>query len=123
MQPQNDIELVRSEERLYVSTQDVPVERVRLVKHVVTEQRTIEVRREELRVEHEPIADDEHVELSALRDSAEPLEIVLHEEEVVLRAVPRERVRVHVERGETSSAEITDTLRREEIRLDSPEST
>jgi stress response protein YsnF len=48
--------MTRSEERLRVRTESQPVERVRLRKHLVTEyeQVTVQVRREEIRVEHVP---------------------------------------------------------------------
>ena len=53
-------EMIRSEEQVRVSTRPVTRrERVRLRKHVVTEdvQKTVPVRREEIRVEHDPPPD------------------------------------------------------------------
>ena len=51
--------MTRSEERLKVGTEQVETGRVRLVKHVVTEQQqiTVPVSHEEVRLEREPIAD------------------------------------------------------------------
>ncbi|STC68913.1 PRC and DUF2382 domain-containing protein [Corynebacterium pilosum] len=55
-----DAALIRSEERLNVSKRRRPAERVVLRKYVVEETQTIEVpvRREEYRIEREPITDD-----------------------------------------------------------------
>ena len=113
------VSVVRREEQVRVGAQRIPTERVRLVKHVVTEQvtRTFEVRREELRVERVPIegaAPD--VSLGYGAQAGTPLEIVLHEEEVVVesRVVPRERVRVWVERI-TEQQQVSAQLGREEV--------
>ena len=73
--------------------------RARLRKYVVTEQvtQTVPVQREEVRVEREPITDDN---ADAATDgpaiSEEEHEVVLHEEEVVVekQTVPKERVRL-----------------------------
>jgi uncharacterized protein (TIGR02271 family) len=94
------VEVVRYEERLDVGVKRVPARRVRLVKHVMTERRVVEVRREELRIEEDELPVDARAsEASVTLGRGEPLEIVLSEEEVVLTrtVVPRERVRVWVE--------------------------
>ena len=89
--------MLRSEEELVIERVLRPSERVRLTRHVVVETETheVEVRREELRVEREPVREGSY---DAVTEAAgeEPLEIVLHEEQVVIekRVVPRERVRV-----------------------------
>jgi uncharacterized protein (TIGR02271 family) len=112
------VSLVRSEERLVVGRETRAVERVRLRKHVVSEDvaRTVTLRREELLVEHEPVADD-----GAAVDGHEPstheeLEIVLHEERLEVVVVPVERVRVRVVRVEGERT-VTEVLRREQIDL------
>lgn len=93
---------IRREERLRTDTVRVPVERVRLVKRVVVEQvtRTVEVRREELHVETLPVEGGAGGPGGAAGGPTQPFEMVLHEEQVemVKRLVPRERVRVSVER-------------------------
>ncbi|WP_286966834.1 MULTISPECIES: DUF2382 domain-containing protein [Arsenicicoccus] len=139
--------VTRSEEELFVTTRPVESGRVRVSKRVVTEERTITVRREELVVEELPAraslpadhdgvtgagdrADGEDRDGWGDRDAqgrgnpakeaalaaGEPhrpqghrdddgelqqdaaIEIVLHEEQVVTRVVPIERVRVFVDR-------------------------
>jgi stress response protein YsnF len=162
------IEVVRSEEDLVVDTRVVGTERVRLIKRIVTEQvtRTVDVRREELVIEREPLAGAERevadtgqleaseqagattppatgrkriadrlkerlpslpaVALGKLGTSGgepfagETTEITLMQEEVVVskRIVPRERIRVR-KNVVTEQREITDTLRSEQVDIDS----
>ena len=78
------------------------------------------MRREEVRVEREPITDvnvDEAVDGPAI--SEEEHEVVLHEEEVVVdkRAVPKERVRMEKD-SVTEEETVSETLRKEEIDVD-----
>ena len=107
---------VRREERLRTGTVRVPVERVRVTKHVVVEQvtRVVEVRREELRVETLPVSAGS--ELSGAAGNGQPIEMVLFEEEVevVKRLVHRERVRISVERIAEQQSDAAE-LRREEV--------
>lgn len=95
-----DAEMIRSEERLNVGTEQVESGRVRLRKYVVTEQQelTVPVRHEELRVEREPIDATNRGGTSGKLGDAEQ-EVVLHEEKPVVRteAVPVERVRLGTE--------------------------
>ncbi len=111
--------MVLSEERLEVVATRVPVERVRVRKRIVTEDRTVTVtvRREELAVERFPVDPDAPVDGAPGRDDV--VTLVLHEEvpEVTTRVVPRERVRVHVE---TRSAEeqVSAELGREVLDVD-----
>src|SRR5688500_6302858 len=104
--PTTDNAMTRSEEELRVGKTDRESGRVRLRKYVVEDEvsETVPVRREEVRLEREPITDaniGDATEGPAI--SEEEHEVVLHEEEVVAekRAVPKERVRVdkdtHVE--------------------------
>jgi uncharacterized protein (TIGR02271 family) len=97
---EDPITVVRSEERLDVTTVWTPTERLRVRKVVVTEERTITVtlRREELVIEREPLDGAREVEPS--RDGPEPITLVLHAEEPVLstRVVPVERVHVVIDR-------------------------
>jgi uncharacterized protein (TIGR02271 family) len=122
-QDPTDLVVTRSEERLHVDVQRRPYQRVRVRKTVVTETVTVEVqvRREELHVEREPVTDPEgSVDLSGAGEGTPAdggvLEIVLHEERPVVdvQVVPVERVRVLTEvvsadqvlRGEVRSERI-----------------
>ena len=92
-------ETVLSEEQLDVTTEARAAERVRLRKQVVTEEVTVtvEVRREELVIEREPISRDSvaAADPAAFEDTAETV-FVLHAEEPVIgrRVVPVERVKL-----------------------------
>jgi uncharacterized protein (TIGR02271 family) len=116
-----DDAMTRSEEELEVRTARRQRARVRLRKYIVTEdvQRTIPVRREEIRIEEAP--NPEHgaragIEVAELSGDDE---IVLHEEVPVIekRVVPRERVRV-VKDSHTDEAQIVEELRKERIDLE-----
>jgi len=97
--PRTDDAMTRSEEELRIGKADRERGRVRLRKYVVTEevQQTVPVRREEVRLEREPVTEanvDEATDGPAL--SEEEHEVTLHEEQVVVdkRVVPKERVRL-----------------------------
>jgi uncharacterized protein (TIGR02271 family) len=114
--------MTRSEEELRVGTRSREAGRVRLRKHVVTENvtTTVPVRREEMRLEREPITEGD-----AVAPGAEPAiseaeqEVVLHEEEVVVekRVVPKERVRLGKE-VVTDEQTVSDEVRKERIDAD-----
>lgn len=112
-----EAETVLSEEQLDVTTERRPAERVRLRKQVVTEEVTVtvEVRREELVIEREPIPRDAvgAPEDSAFEDAAETV-IVLHAEEPVVgrRVVPVERVRLRRD-NVLEQVQISETVRKE----------
>lgn len=82
----DDGEVVRHEERLKVGKETQEAGRVRLRKHVVTENRTVEVpvRREEVRVERTPINDGEGRAAAGARLGEDEEEVVLHEERPVV---------------------------------------
>jgi stress response protein YsnF len=117
------VELVRSEEEVSVSTTARAGSRVRIVKYVVSENvtTTVEVRREMLRLEHEPFDADRPVATDAVewRDEATLGEVVLYEEEVVVakRVVPRERVRLVVDTV-TEMQRVDEIVRRERISVE-----
>jgi uncharacterized protein (TIGR02271 family) len=121
--PTTDDAMTRSEEELRVGTQQREAGRARLRKYVVEEQvtQTVPVRREEVRVEREPITD---ANADAAHDgpaiSEEEHEVVLHEEEPVLEknVVPKERVRLDKDVS-TEQREVSDTVRKEQIETDS----
>ncbi|WP_298456763.1 YsnF/AvaK domain-containing protein [uncultured Cellulomonas sp.] len=120
-------EVVRSEERLLAATESHVTETVRIGKRVVTEERTVTVtvRREELYVERSAgagTAAEESAGTSGAdgRDGAAPvLTVTLSEEEPVVttRTVPREVVRVYVDRV-TGEAELSDDVAREVVEVD-----
>jgi len=110
--------MTRSEERLQVGTEQVETGRVRLVKHVVTEEQqvSVPVSHEEVRIEREPVTDAG----SSRAEIAEgEQEVLLHAEKPVVRkeTVPMERVRLAkdtVTEQETVSGEV----RKEQIDIE-----
>jgi uncharacterized protein (TIGR02271 family) len=120
--PTTDDAMTRSEEELRVGTADRERGRARLRKYVVTEQveQTVPVRREEVRVEREPITDGNVDQaLDGPEISEEEHEVVLHEEEPVVekRTVPKERVRLDKETV-TGEQTVSDEVRKEQIETD-----
>jgi uncharacterized protein (TIGR02271 family) len=120
--PTTDDAMTRSEEELRVGTTERESGRARLQKYVVEEEvtRTVPVRREEVRVEREPITDanrGDAVDGPAI--SEEEHEVVLHAEEVVVdkQAVPKERVRLETD-VTTDEETVSDTVRKERIDVD-----
>jgi uncharacterized protein (TIGR02271 family) len=117
--PTTDDAMTRSEEELRVGVARRERGRARLRKYIVTEQvqQTVPVQREEVRVEREPIT-DENVDqaLSGPEISEEEHEVVLHEEELVAekRVVPKERVRMSKETV-TDEARVSEEVRKEQI--------
>ena len=114
-----DETMTRSEEELHVGTASREAGRVRLRKYVVTEQvqKTVPVRREEVRVEREPITDDNVDDAMAGAEISEgEHEVVLHEEEPVVekRTVPKERVRLGKETT-TEERQVSEEVRKERI--------
>jgi uncharacterized protein (TIGR02271 family) len=115
--PSTDDAMTRSEEELRVGVAKRESGRARLVKHVVTEEvtQTVPVRREEVRVEREPITDRGDATTGGEITSDEH-EVVLHEEEVVVekQAVPKERVRLDTD-VITDEQQVSETLQKEQI--------
>ena len=120
--PTTDNAMTRSEEELRVGKTEQESGRVRLRKYVVEDEvtETVPVKREEVRIEREPITD---ANAGAATDgpaiSEEEHEVVLHEEQAVVdkQAVPKERVRLdkdtHVE-----EEQVNETVRSERIDVD-----
>ena len=114
--------MTRSEEELHVGKTERETGRARLRKYVVEDEvtQTVPVRREEVRIEREPITD---ANAGAATDgpeiSSEEHEVVLHEEEPVAekRTVPKERVRLDKD-VQTEERQVSDTVRKEEIEVD-----
>jgi uncharacterized protein (TIGR02271 family) len=117
-----DDAMTRSEEELRVGKTERESGRVRLQKYVVEDEvtETVPVRREEVRVEREPITDANRGDaLDGPAISEEEHEVVLHEEEVVAekRAVPKERIRL--EKDVTTEDEtVSETVRKEQVDVD-----
>lgn len=118
--------MTRSEERLDISKESVPAGRVRLRKHVVTEQNiTVPVRHEEVRVERELITGENVDESLSGPDLAEnEHDVDLNEERVVVdkETVPVERVRLEKE-AVTEHQDVSEEVAHEEIELDEQGST
>ena len=120
--PTTDDAMTRSEERLRVGTEQQEVGRARLRKYIVTENvtTTVPVRREEVRIEREPITEgnaDRAMDGPAL--SEEEHEVVLTEERPVVtkETVPVERVRLATDTV-TEEVEVTEQVRQERIDTD-----
>jgi uncharacterized protein (TIGR02271 family) len=123
--PATDDAMTRSEEELRVGTERREAGRVRLRKYVVTEneERTVPVRREEVRVEREPIHEGNVDQaLDGPDISEDEHEVVLHEERPVVEkdVVAKERVRLGTEER-TEQETISETLRKERIETDDDE--
>ncbi len=111
-------ELVRSEERLRIGTEEEEVGHARLRKTVVSEDVTTSVplSHEEVRVVREPIPEGERVRGTI--GEAET-EVTLHAEKAVVskETVPVERVHLETEKV-TETREVSDTVRKEQIEYD-----
>ncbi|MER6343390.1 PRC and DUF2382 domain-containing protein [Streptomyces sp. NPDC001595] len=117
-----DDAMTRSEERMHVGVERREAGRARLRKYVVTEEveRTVPVRHEEVRVEREPITDENRdAAMSGPEISEAEHEVVLHEERPVVEteAVPVERVRLTAEE-ETEQETVRGRVRKERIEGD-----
>jgi uncharacterized protein (TIGR02271 family) len=120
--PGRDDAMTRSEEEVRVGTAQREHGRVRLKKYVVTEdvQQTVPVRREEVRIEREPITDENVDEATSGAEISEAEhEVTLKEEEPVVekRAVPKERVRLEKD-VETDEQQISEQVRKERVEVE-----
>jgi uncharacterized protein (TIGR02271 family) len=118
----DDEAMTRSEEELRVGTTQRETGRARLRKYVATDEvkQTVPVQREEVRVEREPITED-NVDraMEGTEISEEEHEVVLHEEEPLVdkRVVPKERVRLEKDTV-TDEQQVSDEVRKERIDVD-----
>jgi uncharacterized protein (TIGR02271 family) len=117
-----DDAMTRSEERINVGTERQETGRARLRKYVTTENvtQTVPVRREEVRIEREPITDANRGPAMAGPDlSDEEHEVTLHEERPVVQkeTVPVERVRLGTETV-TDEVTVDEEVRKERIDTD-----
>ncbi|MDN0198774.1 PRC and DUF2382 domain-containing protein [Streptomyces sp. S.PNR 29] len=120
-----DDAMTRSEERMHVGIERREAGRARLRKYVVTEevQQTVPVRREEVRVEREPITEANRDAAMAGPDISEAEhEVVLHEERPVTETetVPVERVRLSAEER-TEEETVRGRVRKEQIETEGVE--
>ena len=120
--PETDSAMTRSEEQVRVGTQKREAGRARLRKYVVTEDvsTTVPVSREEVRLEREPITEENRgAAMSGGDITEEEHDVVLNEERVVVdkETVPVERVRVDKDTV-TEQQQVNETVRKEEIELD-----
>ena len=117
-----DDAITRSDEELRVGTEARESGRARLRKYVTTEQetRTVPVRREDARVEREPIT-DENIEqaTSGPEISEAEHEVVLRAEEPVVekRVEPKERVRLEKD-VRTDEHTVSEDVRKEHVESD-----
>lgn len=111
-------EMIRSEERLRVGTEEQEVGHARLRKVVVTEdvKTSVPVSHEEVRVVREPIREGDRTRANI---GEEQTEVTLHAEKAVVskESVPVERVRLETEKV-TETQEVSDTVRKEQIEFD-----
>ena len=125
--PTTDDAMTRSEEELNVGTAQRETGKARLRKYVVTEdvEKTVPVRREEVRIEREPITDaNVGNAMDGPAISEEEHEVTLHAERPVVEkeAVPVERVRLDKETV-TEQEQVAADVRKEEIEVDGPGTT
>jgi len=120
-----DTAMTRSEEELRVGTETRERGRARLRKYVTTDEvtTTVPVQREEVRLEREPITDENlDAATSGPELSDAEHEVVLHEEAPVVekRVVPKERVRLDTDTV-TDEREVAEEVRKEQIDVDDRE--
>lgn len=118
----DDDAMTRSEEEVVVGTEAHETGRVRLRKYVVTEdvETTVPVRREEVRLEREPITEANRDQaLAGPEISESEHEVVLHAEEPVVgkRTVPKERVRLD-KTTRVEEAKVAEQARQERIEVE-----
>ncbi|MFI6092963.1 DUF2382 domain-containing protein [Streptomyces sp. NPDC051218] len=111
-------EMIRSEERLRVGTEEQEVGQARLRKVVVNEdvKTSVPISHEEVRVVREPIREGDRTRANI---GEEQTEVTLHAEKAVVskESVPVERVRLETEKV-TETEEVSDTVRKEQIEFD-----
>ena len=123
----DDDAITRSEERLKVGTQTHVSGRAVLRKHVVTEYvtQTVPVRREEVRIEREPITDANRGDIvddgDVFGEDGDLFEVILHQEVPVVQTetVAVERVRLR-KATLTDQATVSEDVRKEQLDLDDP---
>ncbi len=119
-----DASMVRSEEQLQVGTEKVDAGRARLRKYVVTENvtKTVPVEREEVRIEREPLDEQDRARLSGTDLGEDEQEVTLTEDQVLVdkETVPVEEVRLDTDTV-AEEQQVTDEVHKEQIDTDLPE--
>ena len=120
--PNTDDAMTRSEEELRVGKRSQETGKARLRKYIVEEQvtKTVPVQREEVRIEREPITDENRgAALSGGDLTEEEHEVTLHAEEAVIEkdVVAKERVRLDKDTV-TEDVQVDETVRKEQIDTD-----
>jgi uncharacterized protein (TIGR02271 family) len=118
----DDDAMTRSEEEVSVGTTERERGRARLRKYVVTDevQQTVPVRREEVRVEREPITDANAGDATSGPEISEAEhEVTLREERPVVekQTVPKERVRLEKD-VETGEEQVSEEVRKERVEVE-----
>jgi uncharacterized protein (TIGR02271 family) len=118
----DDDAMTRSEEEVDIGTAERERGRARLKKYVVTDevQQTVPVRREEVRLEREPITDANVGEATSGPEISEAEhEVTLKEEQPVVekRTVPKERVRLEKD-VETGEEQVSEEVRKERVQVE-----
>ncbi|OLT40138.1 photosystem reaction center subunit H [Serinicoccus sp. CNJ-927] len=120
----SDASMVRSEEQLNVGTEKVTTGKARLRKYVVTEHvtKTVPVQREEVRIEREPLDQQDRDRLSGADLVEDEQEVTLTEDQVVVdkETVPVEEVRLDTDTV-TEEQQVSDEVRKEQIDTDLPD--
>jgi uncharacterized protein (TIGR02271 family) len=116
---ETDDAMTRSEEEVAFGTTQRETGRARLRKYIVEDEvtQTVPVRREEVRVEREPITDANVGDATSGPElSEEEHEVTLHAEEAVAqkRVVPKERVRLDKD-VTTEQRQVSETARKEQV--------
>ena len=111
----------RSEERMHVTTETVPVARVRVRKRLVTEQQTftVPVTREEITLDYEDIPAHHQTPDGAGPLTPDDVEVIRYEERIVVtrRVVAVERVRL-IRRVVTVDHTVVGQVHRELVDVD-----
>jgi uncharacterized protein (TIGR02271 family) len=120
--PTTDDAMTRSEERVDIGTERRSAGKARLRKYVVTENvtQTVPVSHEEVRIEREPITEENRDQALSGGDlTSEEHEVELTEERVVVQkeTVPVERVRLDKETV-TEEQQVDEEVRKEQIEAD-----
>ncbi|MEV7232130.1 PRC and DUF2382 domain-containing protein [Polymorphospora sp. NPDC051019] len=115
-------QLTRSEERLRVGKSREPAGAARLRKYVVTENvhTTVPVSHDEVRLAHEPFADNSGGERPDIGDATREIDLYAEKPVIGKETVPVERVRM-TEEDVTEDRSIDEPVRREKIEADFPD--
>ena len=116
----------RPEKRADVGTEQPATGRARLRKYVTTENvtRTVPVQREEVRMEREPITQENRAEVLSQADKDDQGDVILHEERIIVtkETVPVERIHIGTETV-TDEVTINEEVRKEHLDAEGQEGT